>query len=89
MPNIFTELESKVHALWTKLVADSHPAADDAKVILDEVKTAAETDAGEVVKAAEPVVAEAVKDGEAIVEKAAETAVADAPAVIADAEKAV
>lgn len=93
MSDFLTDIETKVQALWAKLVAEFHPAADDAKAILEQVRAEAGADAEQVETDAKPVVEEAVTDAKDIVEGAVQTAEADvkqldepAPAVIVPAE---
>lgn len=78
MSNVFEEIAVRAHALWAKLVADSHPAAEDAKAILDAAERAAKADGEKVITEVKPVVEEVVKDVETIAVDAAETAVEDA-----------
>lgn len=77
MSNVIDDIIAKAHALWAKLVAESHPAADDAKQILETAETAAKADAEKLAAEEKPIVAEAGADVKDIVETAATTAAAD------------
>jgi ElaB/YqjD/DUF883 family membrane-anchored ribosome-binding protein len=93
MSNFLSEIEAKVQTIWAKLAADFHPAAADAKALLDQVRSQADTDAEQVAEAAKPVVEEAVTDVKDVAEGAVQAVEADvkqldepAPATVVPAE---
>lgn len=75
--SFLAEIEAELHHIWQRLDADGHPAAQDLKIIADQVKAEVETDAKTVAEAAKPVVKVAVADGEQVAEAAVTTIAED------------